>query len=79
MTDNCNYELNKELRGLKNDQLMTERAVMTKQEEIAKKLHGEMGQDMIDVLNGRKKVKLSINEKIKYRVNRFFNKLFEIL
>ena len=61
--NNNSYELNKELRGLKNDQLMTERAIANKQEEIARKLQGEMGQDMMDVINGKKKVKLTFKEK----------------
>lgn len=76
--NNNSYELNKELRGLKNDQLMTERAIANKQEEIARKLQGEMGQDMMDVLNGKKKVKLTFKEKVSFLVKRFWNKLFEI-
>lgn len=76
--NNNSYELNKELRGLKNDQLMTERAIANKQEEIARKLQGEMGQDMMDVINGKKKVKLTFKEKVSFLVKRFWNKLFEI-
>lgn len=76
--NNNSYELNKELRGLKNDQLMTERAIANKQEEIARKLQGEMGQDMKDVINGKKKVKLTFKEKVSFLVKRFWNKLFEI-
>lgn len=76
--NNNSYELNKELRGLKNDQLMTERAIANKQEEIARKLQGEMGQDMMDVINGKKKVKLTFKEKVSFLVKIFWNKLFEI-
>lgn len=78
MNDNS-YELNKELRGLKNDRKMTERSIAFQQTEIAKKLKGEMGKDMMDILNGNKKIEIPLKQKVKFRINRFFDKLFEIL
>jgi len=57
MNDNT-YELNKELRGLKNDRKMTERSIAFQQTEIANKLKGEMGKDMMDILNGNKKIEI---------------------
>ena len=78
MNDNT-YELNKELRGLKNDRKMTERSIAFQQTEIANKLKGEMGKDMMDILNGNKKIEISLKQKVKFRIKRFFDKLFEIL
>lgn len=78
MNDNS-YELNKELRGLKNDRKMTERSIAFQQTEIANKLKGEMGKDMMDILNGNKKIEIPLKQKVKFRINRFFDKLFEIL
>lgn len=78
MNDNT-YELNKELRGLKNDRKMTERSIAFQQTEIANKLKGEMGNDMMDILNGNKKIEIPLKQKVKFRIKRFFDKLFEIL
>jgi hypothetical protein len=78
MNDNS-YELNKELRGLKNDRKMTERSIAFQQTEIANKLKGEMGKDMMDILNGNKKIEIPLKQKVQFRIKRFFDKLFEIL
>ncbi len=78
MNDNT-YELNKELRGLKNDRKMTERSIAFQQTEIANKLKGEMGKDMMDILNGNKKIEIPLKQKVQFRIKRFFDKLFEIL
>lgn len=72
------YELFKELRGLENDRLMNERILDGVRGDIAKKLNGLMGDDIKDVLEGKKVVKLTFKEKIKYKVNLWFNKLFEV-
>lgn len=77
MSEN-NYELFKELRGLKNDRLMNDRILDGVRGDIAKKLNGLMGDDIKDVLEGKKVVKLTFKEKIKYKINSWFNKLFEV-
>jgi hypothetical protein len=69
------YELNRELRGLKNDKIMTERAVDSEKNRWAELLKGELGQDMKDVLSGKKKVKLSFKEKMNYRFEYYKNKI----
>ncbi len=69
------YELNRELRGLKNDKIMTERAVDSEKNRWAGLLKGEIGQDMKDVLSGKKKVKLSFKEKMNYRFKYYKNKI----
>ena len=69
------YELNRELRGLKNDKIMTERAVDSEKNRWAELLKGDIGQDMKDVLSGKKKVKLSFKEKMNYRFKYYKNKI----
>lgn len=68
------YELNRELRGLKNDKLMTERAVESEKNRWAEILKGSTGQDIKDVLSGKKKVKLTFNEVINYKLKFYKNK-----
>ena len=77
MTNNGNYELNKELRGLKNDQKMTERNIAQQQENIANKLNGAMGKDMMEVISGKKKITISKWEKVKFSWKRITDKIFE--
>ncbi len=56
---NSDYELNRELRGWKNDKIMTERAVDFEKNRWADLIKGEMGNDIDDVLSGKKKVRLT--------------------
>mgnify|MGYP000980706694 FL=1 len=77
MTNNGSYELNKELRGLKNDQKMTERNIAQQQESIANKLNGEMGKDMMEVISGKKKITISKWNKFKFSLKRITDKIFE--
>lgn len=75
---NSNYETNRELRGLKNDKIMTERAVESEKNRWAEKLRGNVGKDMHDVLSGKKKVKLTFREKIHYSYIYYKNKFKKI-
>ena len=52
-------ELETEVKGLQNDRRMTDLAVKSVKEEMKQSLLGEMGEDMMDVLDGKKKVTLS--------------------
>lgn len=79
MTNNGSYELNKELRGLKNDQKMSERNITHQQENIANKLKGEMGKDMMDVITGKKKITISKLNKFKFSIKRIIDNIFEFL
>ena len=72
---NGDYELNREARGLKSDKIMTERAVNFEKNRWAELLKGEVGQDMKDVLSGKKKVKLSLKEKLFYTFRFYKNKI----
>ena len=69
-------ELNREVRGLKNDRLMTERAVDSEKGRWAEMLRGSVGADINDVLSGRKKVRLTFKEWITYKW-RYFKSLFK--
>lgn len=67
----------REKRALDNDRLMTRRALNIQQNQIAMNLQNGMGQDMMDVLSGKIKVKLSFKERIKYKIKFFLKKLFK--
>lgn len=69
------YELYRETRGLKNDKLMTQRAVEFEKNRWAGMLKGPMGKDIDDVLSGKKKVRLTWNEVINYKLRYYKNKL----
>ena len=68
------YELNRELRGWKNDKIMTERAVESEKNRWAEMLKGSVGEDIKDVLSGKKKVKVTFNEVINYKLRFYKNK-----
>lgn len=70
--------LDKELRGLHNDKKMTERVIDCQKQEMLKQLKGEMGDDMMAVLNGEKKVELGKLEKKKFQIKLFFRKIFRM-
>lgn len=57
----------RELRALKNDMLMMEKAVQYQQNAWKEKLKGGVGEDIDDVLSGRVKVKLTWKEKLRYK------------
>lgn len=69
------YELNRELRGWKNDKIMTERAVEFEKNRWAEMLKGDIGQDIKDVLSGKKKVKLTFKEVLRYKIKFYKNKI----
>lgn len=67
----------REKRALDNDRLMTRRALNIQQNQIARDLQNGMGQDMMDVLSGKIKVKLSFKERIRYKIKFFLKKIFK--
>ena len=71
-------ELYRELRGLHADRLMTERAVSSEQNRWAELLKGSIGQDMNDVLSGKKIVKFTKREIFRYKWNYYKNKIKSI-
>ena len=67
-------ELNKELRGLKNDQNMTRIAVESQKNRIAEELSGDMGEDMNAILKGEKFVELEL----KFKIRDWFRRIFRM-
>ena len=81
--NNANYDdgvsLSRELRGLKNDRIMTERSIKSQQEMWVNLLNGGLGKDMTEVLEGKRKVTLPLSVRLKYKWNNFVNKLLKIV
>lgn len=76
---NIDYELARETRGLRNDKIMTERAVDYEKNRWAEMLKGNLGKDIDDVLSGKKKVRLTFNEVINYKLRFYKNKIKKML
>ena len=66
-------EIDREFTSLKSEKRMSEMAIRGYQNEIANKLNGSMGDDMMDVLSGKKCVKLTKWQKLKYKIDNFLN------
>lgn len=56
---------------MEGEMKMNELALKGHQNMIAEQLRGSMGQDINDVLNGKKKVKLSFWTKLKNKFDKF--------
>lgn len=59
--------IERELRSLEGERKMSEVAIRGYQHNIAEQLRSSMGEDIKEVLNGNKKVKLSFWQKIKHK------------
>lgn len=71
-----NIGLQREFTTLQSEQKINELALKGHQSTIADMLiNGSMGKDIDDVLSGKKKVKLSFWQKLKYKF-RFYLELF---
>lgn len=68
--------INKELTNINNDKIIFEHELKTHRDNIAHMLKTDMGKDIDDVLSGKKIVKLSFFEKIKYKTKYYLNILF---
>ena len=66
-------EIDREFTSLKSEKRMSEMAIRGYQNEIANKLNGSMGDDMLDVLSGKKYVKLTKWQKLRYKIDNFLN------
>lgn len=66
-------EYNRELTTYESEKRMDALALKGLQWNIAEQLKGSMGQDMNDVLSGKKKVKLTFWRKLKYRIDNFLS------
>ena len=71
--------MSRELNGLINDRLMTDRSIRNQQDKWSKMLNGSLGQDINGVLNGEIKVKLPFKIKMKYWFNNLLNNITKII
>lgn len=76
--ENNGYDIDRELKQLKSDRLSNEIELSRQQNKLAELLRGEMGKDIQDVINGRKVVKLSFYEKLRYKVNHIIDSFFKL-
>lgn len=70
------YEITRELNSLKGEKAVGELMLKGHRNSIAEQLRGDMGSDMMEVLSGRKKVKLSWKYKLIHKINRLKTLLF---
>lgn len=68
----ANSELNRELTSLISEKKMGAAAIKSQQNAISLMLNGYMGKDINDVLSGKKVVKLSLGQKLKYKIKGLF-------
>ena len=71
--------VSREMNGLINDRLMTERSIKSQQDKWSTILNGTLGKDIDGVLNGKIKVKLPLSLKIKYWFNNLLNNISRII
>jgi len=64
-------EFDRELQTMKSEKRMDELALKGHQNMISEQLNGYMGRDMMDVLEGRKVVKLPLLKRIRNKINAF--------
>lgn len=66
-----------EITSLESEKRMGEVALRGQQTQLSRMLNGAMGKDMNDVLSGKKQVKLSFKQKIKYKIDNFLKLFFD--
>lgn len=72
------FELNRELREWQKENNNYEAELSRQRQIMAQSLKEEMGRDMMNVLSGKVQIKLSLWERIKYKIRFYLDKLFEI-
>ncbi len=81
--NSANYDddvsLARELRGLNNDKIMTQRIIKAQQEALVTSLNGKLGEDIQAVLSGKKQVTVPFKLKMKYKWDKFINNLLKFV
>lgn len=72
------FNIDEELDKMNKEKKSLEMALDNRRNEIASMLMSDMGKDIDDVLSGKKKVKLSFFEKVKYSFRFYIDKLFKL-
>lgn len=78
-TENETIALAREMRELNSEKNIQNIVLNAEKEKYANLLRSEMGQDIKDVLSGKKVVKMSKWEIFKYKFNYYLNKIFKVL
>lgn len=72
--------IDKELDGIHNDKAAFSKLMENYKTSLAQSLvFGTMGNDLSDVLNGKKKIKADRWKNIKYKMNKIMDKIFNTL
>lgn len=72
-------ETAKELEALENGRKLGKVILEANQRRIADMMKSEMGQDMKDVLSGKKQVKEPFMSRLKYKINFYIDKIFNTI
>lgn len=64
-------QLEREIISLNSEKKMAEAALKGHQWQMSQQLNGAMGQDMMDVLTGKKVVKFPFWKRVKNSINKF--------
>ena len=72
------WNIERELKGLENDREMSEKALESHKERYAKMMLGGLGEDIDAVLSGKRKVKLTFKERVKYKTRRIMDFIFDM-
>lgn len=69
-------QINQELYKLKKDRINNFNELKAVQKKIAYALQNDMGKDITEVLSGKKIVKLSFIERMRYKLRYIIDKIF---
>lgn len=72
------YNIEHEIELLNNDRETLRQELEREHNKLVELLKGDLGQDIKDVMSGKKKVKLSFKEKFKYKLNYYLDSLLKM-
>lgn len=75
--NNANIELINELNKLKHDRKQFESMMEAHRINLSNELKNGAGREMLDILEGKTRVKMPLKMKIKYIINNIINKIFK--
>ena len=78
MENSNEYSLSRELKMLESERNLSKLAIKGERDKYARMLNGAMGKDLEDVINGRSEVRLSLKEKLGYKIRFFFDFIFKL-
>lgn len=71
-------ELEREINLLESDRNASDKAIRSRMDSYSKMFQGEMGKDIDEVLSGRRRVKMTFREKMKYKIRYIIDTIFRI-